>query len=922
MSAPISLDALLQRLAGAPEGAITVVTPNRRLASWLERGYDQFQAGAGRTAWGRADIVSFRAFVEREWRLLTYRASTAPPRLITDYANQAIWEGVIRDAMRDDAPLMNLAKAAREAKLAWRLSMAWGLAPEFEREALGVDAQMFCDWLNRYETRCGELGVVAAEALPDLLGRRVLESRGAFDGRTIIALEFDLSTVQQESLWLAYQGAGAMVSHHHWMRTPAGQVSRHVFPTPEDEFAACATWVRSQLESVPGTKVGVVAPDLARIKSPLARALSGSLSPQRLAHANIDGPCEPASVNFSMGEPLGNHSMVRDALHLLAAACLPGEKAPATRWSALLRSPWTAHGASEAAARALLDAETLPSLPLDLTLAEWLLATARPASKRRVAACPAWFSALRAAQAAAQGPASRSAQSWVSAFGAILHAWGFPGELSLDSHTFQVRDAFRSALDELTRASINRARISSQDALSLLHRIVSETPFQSESPSDQPPQVQVLGVLESAGLQFDALWVMGLDEDHWPLSAKPNPFLPSMAQRRLPIPETSKEASLNVDRHLVHAWRAAATHVVFSHAIHAADRDDDRKLNASTLIQDIPATPFPMVVKPGLAQQIASSAAAEKLVDVPPPGLVKGTFVRGGASVLRDQAACPFRAFALHRLSASSLESPRTQPDAVARGNVLHRALSLLWRDLQGSTGLERTDVAASIGRAVDVALADAARQYPLSFPGRLATLEQARLCQLLEMWIALERDREGFLVVGNEMTRDVELEGLAMRLRLDRVDQLPDGTVALIDYKSGEAKPSAWIGDRPDEPQLPLYFATTEEDVSAVVFARVKPGKAMGFAGVSTSNAVLPGVKPPEEQPVFRKAGYSSWLVLAGRWNDSVAALARAFIFGDAVIDPKGQGAACQRCQLHALCRIAESEEASAREMAMEENR
>jgi hypothetical protein len=27
-----------------------------------------------------------------------------------------------------------------------------------------------------------------------------------------------------------------------------------------------------------------------------------------------------------------------------------------------------------------------------------------------------------------------------------------------------------------------------------------------------------------------------------------------------------------------------------------------------------------------------------------------------------------------------------------------------------------------------------------------------------------------------------------------------------VIDYKTGEAKVAAWLGDRPDEPQLPMY--------------------------------------------------------------------------------------------------------------------
>ncbi|MBL8513673.1 MAG: PD-(D/E)XK nuclease family protein, partial [Betaproteobacteria bacterium] len=308
-----------------------------------------------------------------------------------------------------------------------------------------------------------------------------------------------------------------------------------------------------------------------------------------------------------------------------------------------------------------------------------------------------------------------------------------------------------------------------------------------------------------------------------------------------------------------------------------------------------------------IAMAIAARVQCDRINDAPPAALAEGTSVRGGASVLRDQAACPFRAFAIHRLGAEGLEAPRAQPDAMARGNVLHRALSLLWRELQDREGTDRADVGAVVDAVVDAALSEAQRAHPLSFPGRLAELERARLIRVLNAWLTVERGREDFAVEGNEIARQVDVGGLAMRLRLDRVDRLHDGTAALIDYKSGEARPAAMLGERPDEPQLPLYFATSDDMVSAVAFARVKRGSALGFAGFSAADALLPGVKPIEQQNAFKCAGYESWDVLTARWDETVTRLARAFLRGDAEIDPKNDGLACQRCDLHALCRIAE---------------
>jgi hypothetical protein len=42
--------------------------------------------------------------------------------------------------------------------------------------------------------------------------------------------------------------------------------------------------------------------------------------------------------------------------------------------------------------------------------------------------------------------------------------------------------------------------------------------------------------------------------------------------------------------------------------------------------------------------------------------------------------------------------------------------------------------------------------------------------------------------------------------LRLDRIDRLNDGSLLVIDYKTGDVSPKSWDLPRPDDVQLPLY--------------------------------------------------------------------------------------------------------------------
>ena len=173
------------------------------------------------------------------------------------------------------------------------------------------------------------------------------------------------------------------------------------------------------------------------------------------------------------------------------------------------------------------------------------------------------------------------------------------------------------------------------------------------SPRRRAAPVQVLGVLESAGLAFDALWLAGMTDEAWPLAARPNPFLAPALQKKAGIPEASAESALALDRRITEGWLAAAPEVVVSHPAW----EEDRKLVASPLFSGIAVAPTPESPAPRWRDLVFAARASESAPDGKAPALATKT-PRGGTRILADQAACPFRAFARHRLAAEALEEP------------------------------------------------------------------------------------------------------------------------------------------------------------------------------------------------------------------------------------------------------------------------
>ena len=112
--------------------------------------------------------------------------------------------------------------------------------------------------------------------------------------------------------------------------------------------------------------------------------------------------------------------------------------------------------------------------------------------------------------------------------------------------------------------------MSCAQAVARLRRLVTDTLFQPES---GPAPVQVLGILESAGLEFDHLWISGLTDDAWPLPARPNPFIAVALQKKAGIAEAAADTALALDRRITADWVRAADEVVFSYPLREKDRD-------------------------------------------------------------------------------------------------------------------------------------------------------------------------------------------------------------------------------------------------------------------------------------------------------------------------------------------------------------
>ncbi len=883
----------------------TVITPNRRLALALKEKFNQEQINQKAATWYTADVLSFTSLIERIYFDALYsKQALTLPLLLSAAQEQTLWELIIQSSAAGKV-LLRIPQTAQSVREAWQLVHSWQLTRHLGDFYPNEDAKAFQDWAESYQniTKCN--GQTDQARICDLL----IECYEFLDIKkpsSLICYGFNVLTPQQITFLKKLTATGCKVVIANL--AASGQqflnsAQRVEYVSSRDEIYQAAVWARTRIEADHTVRVGIVVPALVGYRNALVRIFNTVMYPDiRFALPGAARPVAP--FNVSLGLALTSYPMIDAALVVLALLNQAVEFSRVSHW---LRSPFLAGGETEVGQRALLDARIRRYAEPVITL-ERLIVLVRQADGQEN--CPVLLQCLLALTTFRQTELTRSESHAVFAkiISEGLQITGFPGERSLDSTEYQTLKKWQTLVADFAALDHVIAKTSYYEAISRLKRMASDTLFQPETP-DVP--IQILGILEAAGMEFDHLWVMGLSDEQWPLRARPNPFLPFELQRRAKLPLGSMLESLAYCRQLTDGWLSSAREVILSCPKYSDDRDG-HELTPSPLIRAIAEVKLVFPVTTQHCDLIMQSCKLERIEDSQAPPLDKEMAkqgIKGGTAVIKDYAACPFRAWAKHRLQVESLNVPHTGLNAMDRGLLVHQVLAQLWNQLKTKEALDAitdSDLDNVLESAATGAVSQMRQNRPITLSGRFAQVEQRRLVRLVREWLNEEKKRGYFAVIAIEEKRSIQIGDLVLSARLDRVDELEDGQQIVIDYKTRKPSIQTMIGERPDEPQLPLYLVMTEtqQQAAGVAFASIKRSE-MGFAAIVRDPDLLPGVKAFSQLNGCKQ--FSSWEELIAVWRQQLTDLAAGFCSGDAKVNPKNYPATCEYCDLQLFCRIYE---------------
>jgi ATP-dependent helicase/nuclease subunit B len=324
------------------------------------------------------------------------------------------------------------------------------------------------------------------------------------------------------------------------------------------------------------------------------------------------------------------------------------------------------------------------------------------------------------------------------------------------------------------------------------------------------PRVSIWGLLEAKLQSADLIILGGLNEGVWPQIPSPDPWLAPRIRRELGLP--SLEHRIGLSAHDL-ASALGAPDVLLTRSI----RDARSPTIASRFWLRIEAMTGglrpPLTRYDVLARTLDASALPAKRAKRPrprPPVTERPRVI--SVTDVDRLSADPYAFYAKAMLKLQALDPLDADPGPAWRGSLIHDVLEGWAKEDNYAPGhlVARIEATLSAGTV-----------HPLIRALWLPRLSEASTW--IEVNVAHHRS-EGRLPIRAEVSGKADFAGITIKGRADRIDRLPDGTLAIVDYKTGAP---------PDNRQIAAGFAMQLGLIGLIA-------EQGGFNGVSGSAAAF----------------------------------------------------------------------------------
>jgi|GEM_PF-3152878 len=864
-----------------------ILTPNSRTQKALNAGFVA-SLNEGEVVYAHA-IKSLSQWQEALWQELSF---LSPMPVVIGQLELKTWlkEQISKD---ENWQLTNALGVAEKVLEAYRSLSQWGLSLNDVSEIETVENQYFVKWIELLEAFLADNALVPQFAVTAYLCQQ--PALRQLLPKQILLVSFNQLTPAEETLFDLCRQSGVEISSYYPAKTKVDAV-RIEQADLNGELAFAGQLAVKIAREYPDKSIGVVVNQLANHLSLTHQIFSDIFQPEESLPWR---PLEKVKYNVSAGQSLVDLPMISVAVKILQLNALGFDLAT---MQLLKNSPFINWGDNGASIRYFL--HQLVLLGYNNYSPDFLLAQIDAAENADK------LSLLKDRLAGIQNKPTRArpVNAWIDVWKSELRMWGWCENYSADTFEEKLISDFYTALNECHSLGQIYPRPTLSQASEFFLQLLRQTPFQL--PSDRT-NVQVLGILEATGLEFDDLILVGFNRENWPQKAKLNPFLPVKLQQHYNMPGSSAEREYEYTLGLSQSLLNAADRIWVTQS-HLAD---ESLSGESPLFSHLPmANPddwIPQLNKVSVTPDYHWHLDEQIQL---PQGEIKG-----GAYMLGNYASCPFKAMSQFQFNIKPGEKAQKGIEAKVKGAWLHRALELLWLRIQTQSkllALSSSEEAALISEVLEASKKEFERQLYARAPVEIVMLEFEKLQGLISQWLSIEKQRQPFSVQ-TEVEKSLTLGPLSFKFRVDRIDTNVDGRLEIIDYKTGQTDMKKWLGERPEEAQMPAYvLACQDSEIDSLTYARIKTGEVSRSGVYFSTDAEIPirftetnlqGEKDKTRYMLAKEESLQSAGPLAEQWQHNLTHLAEKIAAGDMPVSPKHRVESCRYCDFSDFCRINE---------------
>lgn len=309
--------------------------------------------------------------------------------------------------------------------------------------------------------------------------------------------------------------------------------------------------------------------------------------------------------------------------------------------------------------------------------------------------------------------------------------------------------------------------------------------------------LQVMGLLETRGLDFDTVIIPDASEGTLPTATQLDTTIPFSLRKGYNLPTTDLQEQTRAYNFF--RLMSRAKRVVFLYDSRTGDASAGEPSRYVQLLRDVYHVPmyeaeasFPLTGTEAGGDFIEDKTLVSQYRDSVSAKTPTEKVKRLSASRMKDFHTCPRRFYYTAIEGIRDDENLSGVLDKRDSGTLFHTAMQLLYKESEGEKdGLSRESLSIILeGDAIDNAVVESAKKLHLPYQASDYNDNQVEMTKLLVRRM-VEADKErveaggDITYVGGEIEIETTYEGANFKLIIDRIDIQGD-TVNIIDYKTG----------------------------------------------------------------------------------------------------------------------------------------